>query len=48
MSKKDTVFYRGNKAILAKFTSEAVSSDGAVVLLEKLEREHGLLSGLAN
>ena len=47
MSKKDTIFYRGNKAVLANFSAEAVSSDGAVVLLEKLERKHNLLSSFS-
>ena len=44
MRKKDTVFYRGNTEILADFSAEAISSDGAVFLLEKLERKHQLLA----
>jgi len=43
MSHKDTVFYRGNTAISLDFSAEEISSDGAVLLLEKLERKHGLL-----
>ncbi|MDY0388455.1 MAG: hypothetical protein RBT65_15300, partial [Methanolobus sp.] len=43
MSSKDTVFYRANKAILVDFSAEEISSDGSLILLEKIEREHGLL-----
>ena len=44
MRKKDTAFYRGDTAILAEFSAEAISSDGAVLLLEKLERKHQLVA----
>lgn len=44
MKKKDRVFYRGNTAILSEFSAESISSDGAVLLLEKLERQHQLVS----
>jgi len=44
MSNKDTVFYRGNTAISLDFSAEEISSDGAVLLLEKLERKHKLIS----
>ena len=44
MSQKYTVFYRGNKTVLASFSAESVSTDGALILLEKLERKHKLLS----
>jgi hypothetical protein len=43
MSSKDTVFYRGNTSVILDFSAEEISSDGAVLLLEKLERKHGLL-----
>jgi hypothetical protein len=43
MSHKDTAFYRGNKQINFDFSAEEISSDGAVLLLEKLEREHKLI-----
>jgi hypothetical protein len=43
MSHKDTVFYRGNTSVILDFSAEEISSDGAVLLLEKLERKHGLL-----
>ncbi len=43
MSIKNTIFYRHNKAISVDFTAEEISSDGSLILLEKLEREHGLI-----
>ena len=43
MSHKDTAFYRGNKQVFFDFSAEEISSDGAVLLLEKLEREHNLI-----
>ena len=43
MSHKDTVFYRNRTAINMDFSAEEVSTDGAVLLLEKLEKKHGLL-----
>lgn len=43
MSHKDTVFYRGRTAISMDFSADEVSSDGAVLLLEKLERKHHIL-----
>ncbi|MDR9364588.1 MAG: transposase, partial [Balneolaceae bacterium] len=44
MSEKITAFYRGNTQVSVDFSAEGVSSDGAVVLLEKLERKHKLIS----
>jgi hypothetical protein len=43
MSAKNTSFYRNNTAVLVDFSAEEISSDGALVLLEKLERKHKLL-----
>jgi len=43
MSNESTVFYRGNKSVSVDFSAGEISSDGAVILLEKLEREHKLL-----
>jgi len=48
MSTKNTVFYRRNREILVDFSAEEISSDGAVVLLEKIERKHKLLSYFSN
>jgi|GEM_PF-1959203 len=43
MSEKTTAFYRGNTEVSVDFSAEGVSSDGAVVLLEKLERKHKVI-----
>ena len=43
MSNKNTVFYRGNTAISVDFSAEEISSDGSLILLEKLERKHKLI-----
>lgn len=43
MSTKDTVFYRNNRSISVDFSASEISSDGSLVLLEKIEREHKLL-----
>ena len=43
MSNKDTLFYRGNKSISVDFSSSEISTDGSLILLEKLEREHNLI-----
>ena len=43
MSHKDTVFYRGRTAVSVDFSADEISSDGAVLLLEKLERKHRIL-----
>ena len=40
MRDKNTSFYRGNTKVLVGFSAEGTSSDGAVALLEKLERKH--------
>ena len=42
MRNKNTVFYRGNTEVSENFSSEDISSDYSVLLLEKLEREHKL------
>ncbi len=44
MSHKDTIFYRGNKSISVDFSASEISSDGSLILLEKLERDHGLIN----
>lgn len=43
MSTKNTLFYRDKKTVLLDFSAEEISSDGAVIYLEKLERKFGLL-----
>lgn len=47
MSTKTTAFYRGNTEISVDFSAEGVSSDGAVVLLDKLERTHKVIGHMA-
>lgn len=44
MSHKDTVFYRGNTSISIDFSAEEISSDGGVLLLEKIERKHKVIN----
>ncbi|MEM0938682.1 MAG: hypothetical protein AAF600_03205 [Bacteroidota bacterium] len=39
-----TAFYREKKAINVDFSAEEISSDGALVLLEKWERKHQLIA----
>ena len=43
MRHKNTAFYRGNTQVLVDFSAGEISSDGAVVLLEKLEGKHKLI-----
>ena len=44
MSDKYTAFYRGNKKVSLDFSAEEISSDGSLILLEKLEREYKLIN----
>jgi len=43
MSDKNTIFYRGNTAVSVDFSSSEISTDGSLILLEKIEREHKLI-----
>ena len=43
MSIKDTIFYRGRKSISVDFSASEISSDGSLILLEKIEREYKLI-----
>jgi len=43
MRGKNTAFYRGNTQVFVDFLATEISSDGAVVLLEKLEKKHNIL-----
>lgn len=47
MSEKTTAFYRGNTEVSVDFSAEGISSDGAVVLLDKLERKHKVIARMA-
>src|SRR5690554_7943070 len=48
MSIKNTVFYRGKKEVLVDFSAQEISSDGALIYLEQLERKHGLLKRISS
>lgn len=43
MRNKNTAFYRGKTEVSVDFSAMDISTDGSVVLLEKLERKHKLL-----
>jgi len=40
---KDTLFYRGDTSISVNFSASEISSDGSLILLEKIERAHKLI-----
>ena len=44
MSNKTTAFFRGNKEVSVDFSAEEISSDGSIVLLEKIERQNKLIN----
>ncbi|MBL3659093.1 transposase [Fulvivirga sediminis] len=44
MRNKNTAYYRGNVEVSVDFSANEISPDGAVVLLEKLERKHQPIS----
>lgn len=48
MSIKNTAFYRDKKEVLVDFSAQEISSDGALIYLEKLERKHGLLKRVSS
>ncbi len=43
MRNKNTIFYRGKTEVSVDFSSGEISSDGSVILLEKLERQHKII-----
>jgi len=48
MSTKNTLFYKSKQQFLFTTDNEDISTDGAVVLLEKLERKHKLIKHFSN
>jgi hypothetical protein len=44
LSTKSTLFYRRNQSVSVDFSATEISSDGSLILLEKLERDNKLLS----
>ncbi|TVQ46541.1 MAG: hypothetical protein EA362_07545 [Saprospirales bacterium] len=47
MRNKNTLFYRGKQAVSVKFSASEISSDGAVVYLEKIERKYGIIKRIS-
>jgi len=47
MSTKDTVFYSNKQVFTVDFTGKNISSEGGVVLLEKIERKHHIIKNLS-
>lgn len=43
----NTIFYRKKQAFRFDFSAEQISSDGGILLSEKVEKEHGLLAEFA-
>jgi len=48
MSNKNSIFHRGKQEIFLDFSAQEISSDGALIYLEKLERKHGLIKRISN
>lgn len=48
MSNKNTLFYRKNKEVNYNFSGEEISTDGAIFLLEKLERKYRLVKNFSS
>jgi len=47
MSHKNTLFYRDKKSVSFDFSASEISTDGSLILLEKLERDHQLIKYFA-
>jgi len=43
LSNKDILFYRRNTSVSVDFSASEISTDGSLILLEKIEREHKLI-----
>ena len=48
MRNKDIAFYRGKQTILVDFSASEISTDGSLVLLEKIEKTHKLIKKFSN
>jgi hypothetical protein len=48
MSPKDTVFYKGKQAVNIDFNASEISSDGALLLVEKIERNDNIIKYFSN
>ena len=47
MSYKNTVFQRQKKEFKVNFSSEEISSDTSLILLEKIERKHKIIRDIS-
>ena len=48
MSIKNSAFHRGKQEVFVNYSFQAISYDGALVYLVKLERKYGLLKRISN
>lgn len=48
MSYKNTLFHRGKKEFKVNFSSEEISSDTSLILLEKIERKHKIIRNISS
>lgn len=48
MSNKNTAFYRQNKEFKVNFSSQEISSDTSIILLEKIERKHKIIRDISS
>lgn len=48
MRNKNTLFYRGKQAISVDFSANEISSDGALIYLEQLERKYKIIERFSN
>ncbi len=47
MSKKNTIFYRSKQSVSVSFSGSEISSDGSLILLDKIEKKHKLINSIA-
>ena len=47
MSTKNTIFYRQKIEFKVDFSSEEISSDASMILLEKIERKHKIIKEIS-
>ena len=48
MSSKNRIFHRKKAEVFIDFSADEISSDGAVILLEKLEKKHKIIEGFSS
>lgn len=47
MSNKNTIFYRGKQSVSVSFSGSEISSDGSLILLDKIEKKYKLINSIA-